>query len=92
MSDDMDSYLPDLMEAAYMNSIDPQQFGELRAEVESLRRDHDKRDRTIDKMAGQIDELLALANKSKGGFWAGMAIASALGGVVTFAADHFLKP
>jgi len=76
----------------YMSStIDPQKFGELRAEVESLRRDHDKRDRTIDKMAGQIDELLALANKSKGGLWAGMLIASALGGTVTFLADHFWR-
>jgi hypothetical protein len=32
-----------------------------------------------------------LANKSKGGFWMGMTIASMAGGVITFVAGKLLK-
>jgi hypothetical protein len=39
-------------------------------------------------MEHQIEELLALANKSKGGLWAGMAIASTVGGVVGWVISH----
>lgn len=35
-------------------------------------------------MEKDLKELLALANKSKGGFWVGMAIASFIGGIVAF--------
>jgi hypothetical protein len=42
-------------------------------------------------MRGDIKQLLEMANKSKGGFWVGMSIASALGGVVTFVADRMIK-
>jgi hypothetical protein len=38
-----------------------------------------------------VKELLALANKSRGGFWMGMTIASAVGGVVTFFVDRIIK-
>jgi hypothetical protein len=33
--------------------------------------------------------LLALANKGKGGFWMGMTIASAFGGVVSWVVSHW---
>jgi hypothetical protein len=46
-------------------------------------------DKKIDKMEKQIEQLLELANKSKGGLWAGMAIASAVGGAITWVAGHF---
>lgn len=42
-------------------------------------------------MEGQIDELLALANRSKGGFWMGMTIASIAGGLLTWAMTHWNK-
>ena len=45
-------------------------------------------DKKIDKMEGQIEELLALANKGKGGFWAGMTIASSIGAAVAWAVGH----
>ena len=45
-------------------------------------------DKKIDKMEGQIEELLALANKGKGGFWAGMTIASSIGAVVAWVVGH----
>jgi hypothetical protein len=46
-------------------------------------------DKKIDKMEGQIEELLALANKGKGGFWMGMTIASSFGAAVAWIAGHF---
>lgn len=57
--------------------IDLVRYGQLWEKVNTL-------DKKIDKMETQMDELLELANKSKGGFWAGMAIASAIGGVAGF--------
>jgi hypothetical protein len=45
-------------------------------------------DKKIDKMEGQIAELLELANKGKGGFWAGMTIASSIGAAVAWAVGH----
>jgi predicted PurR-regulated permease PerM len=39
-------------------------------------------------MENQIEQLLELANKSKGGFWMGMTIASMVGGVVAWIVGH----
>ena len=61
--------------------IDPVRYGAMWQRVQDM-------DKKIDKMERQIEELLALANKGKGGFWMGMTIASAVGGVVTWAAGH----
>lgn len=61
--------------------IDPIKYGVLWERVQTM-------DKKIDKMERQLEELVALANKSKGGLWAGMAIASAIGGLVTWAAGH----
>jgi len=62
--------------------IDPVKYGVLWERVQQM-------DKKIDKMEKQIEQLLELANKSKGGLWAGMAIASAIGGVVTWVVSHF---
>jgi len=40
-------------------------------------------------MERQIEELLALANKGKGGFWMGMTIASSVGAAVAWLGNHF---
>lgn len=61
--------------------IDPVRYGVLWERVQNM-------DKKIDKMEGQIAELLELANKSKGGFWMGMTIASSVGAVVAWAAGH----
>jgi hypothetical protein len=42
----------------------------------------------MDKMENQIDQLLALANKSKGGFWFGMSIISGMSAFVGFVVSH----
>jgi len=65
------------------NEIDPIQYGKLIAEVQNLQ---DK----VEKLETNIDLLLELANKSKGGFWAGMTIASFLGGLATFFMHNLL--
>ena len=65
-----------------MEEIDPVKYGVLWERVQQM-------DKKIDKMERQIDQLLELANKGKGGLWAGMAIASAVGGAVTWLASHF---
>lgn len=67
-----------------MSDIDPREFGKLEAQVEALQSE-------VHAMRGDIKQLLEMANKSKGGFWVGMSIASALGGVVTFIADRMIK-
>lgn len=46
-------------------------------------------DKKIDKMEGQIEQLLELANKSKGGLWMGMTIASSVGGLVGWLSSHW---
>jgi hypothetical protein len=67
-----------------MSEIDPREFGKLEAQVEALQSE-------VHAMRSDIRQLLEMANKSKGGFWVGMSIASALGGVVTFVADRMIK-
>jgi hypothetical protein len=64
--------------------IDPREFGKLEAQVEALQNE-------VHGLREDVKSLLALANKSKGGFWVGMAIASAIGGVFTFVIDRVMK-
>jgi len=61
--------------------IDPVKYGVLWERVQNM-------DKKMDKMEGQIAELLELANKSKGGFWMGMTIASGVGGFVSWLVSH----
>lgn len=57
--------------------LDSVEYGKLIAKVEML-------EKKIDKMETALDELLALANKGRGGFWAGMMIASLVGAVISY--------
>ena len=65
-----------------MTEIDPREFGRLEAEVTSLRNQ-------VTAMQADIKTLLEMANRSKGGLWAGMTIASMLGGAVSWVATHW---
>lgn len=65
-------------------NFDPVKYGVLWERVQVM-------DKKIDKMERQIEELLALANKSKGGFWMGMTIASSVGAVIAWLASHWGK-
>ena len=68
--------------------IDPVKYGAMWQRVQDYERRFEVIDKKLDKMEGQISELLELANKSKGGFWMGMTIASGIGGVVGWIANH----
>ena len=67
-----------------MSDIDPREFGKLEAQVESLQTE-------VHALRDDVKKLLELANKSKGGFWVGMSIASAIGGVLTFIVDRVFR-
>jgi hypothetical protein len=64
-----------------MSDIDPREFGKLEAQVEALQTE-------VHALRQDIKTLLEMANKSKGGFFVGMAIASFAGGIITFIADR----
>lgn len=61
------------------NGIDLYKYGKLVATVESL-------EKKVDKLEAGMEELLELANKGRGGFWAGMAVVSAISSIVGFLA------
>jgi len=64
------------------NGIDLYKYGKLVAQVEAM-------EKKIDKLETGMEQLLELANKSKGGFWMGMTVASIVGGVITFIGSHW---
>jgi hypothetical protein len=57
-----------------MSDIDLVQYGVLQQKVDSM-------EAKIDKMESQLETLIELANKGRGGFWMGMVFVS---GVSTF--------
>ena len=67
-----------------MSDIDARDFGRIEAQVEALQAE-------VHQLATDVKALLELANKSKGGFWMGMTIASMAGGVITFVAGKLLR-
>ena len=69
--------------------IDPVKYGAMWQRVNDYERRFEVIDKKLDKMERQIEELLALANKGKGGFWMGMTIASSVGAAVAWIAGHF---
>jgi len=67
-----------------MSDIDPREFGKLEAQVESLQLE-------VHGLRQDIKLLLEMANKSKGGFFVGMAIASVVGGIISFVATKVIR-
>ncbi|MBP6708017.1 MAG: hypothetical protein KA223_02555 [Candidatus Accumulibacter sp.] len=59
-----------------MDQFDLREFGRLEAKVEAQGREIGDLKATVTAMAGKIDELLALANKGRGGLWMGMTLVS----------------
>lgn len=64
--------------------IDPVQYGSLVKAVEQL-------EKKVDKMETNIEKLVELANKSKGGVFVAMTITSFIGGGVTWLISHLWK-
>jgi len=67
-----------------MSDIDARNFGRLEAQVEVLQSQ-------VSQLSNDVRALLELANQSKGGFWMGMVIASAMSGILSFFAARWLK-
>ena len=67
-----------------MSEIDPREFGKLEAQVEALQVE-------VHALRQDIKALLEMANKSKGGMFVGMAIASVVGGIISFIATKVIK-
>lgn len=67
-----------------MSEIDARDFGRLEAQVELLQSE-------VTELSRDVKSLLELANQSKGGFWMGMAIASTMGGLISFIGGKLIK-
>jgi hypothetical protein len=72
-----------MLEADVMadGEIDLVKYGVLWQKVQDM-------DKKMEKMERNVEELLALANKGRGGFWMGMTIASSVGAAVAWFASH----
>jgi len=75
-----------------MNSpeIDPVKYGVLWQKVQDYERRFDEMSIKIDKLENSIEQLVALANQSKGGFWMGIAVISAISSVIGWL-SHWLS-
>ena len=62
--------------------IDPVKYGQLWEKVDQLTQ-------KVDKLEEGMEELLALANKGRGGFWVGMMVVSALSTFIGFVSHYF---
>ncbi len=67
-----------------MDDVSAREFGRLEAQVEALQNE-------VHTLSKDVKSLLELANKSKGGFWMGMTIASGVGALITFFVDRVFK-
>lgn len=63
--------------------IDPVKLGVMWQKLESM-------DDEVKELKKDVKELLELANKSRGGFWMGMTIASGVGGLITYITSHWM--
>ena len=64
--------------------ISAREFGKLEAQVGALQSE-------VHQLSADVKALLELANKSKGGFWMCMTIASMAGGLITFLGGKLLR-
>ena len=64
--------------------LDPIKVGVMWQKVEVMESE-------VAELRKDVKELLALANKSRGGFWMGMVIASGVGGLITYLTSWFHK-
>jgi hypothetical protein len=68
--------------AAEGNEIDLVKYGVLWQKVQDM-------DKKMDKVERQLEELVALANKGRGGLWFGMTVVSGASAVVGYFLSYF---
>ena len=71
--------------------IDPVKYGVLWQRVQDSDRRLTEVSHKIDKMEGDIEQLLALANQAKGGVHVGKIISGIVGGAIAFIADWLVR-
>jgi hypothetical protein len=69
--------------------IDPVKYGVLWQKVEDYERQLSEVNKKMDKMEAQLDKLIGMADQSRGGFWAGMMIVSALSSLIGWVIHWF---
>lgn len=80
------------MEQLMSFELDPVKYGILWNTVENNEKKLEEMNKKMDKVEGKLEELLAMAERSKGSLWALMGIAGVVGSVVSFLADFiFIK-
>ena len=67
-----------------MSEVDMFKYGQLVAQVEAM-------DKKVDQMDKDLKELLALANKGRGGMWFGMVFVSAVSAASGYLTHLFTK-
>jgi len=67
-----------------MSDVDMFKYGQLVAQVDAL-------DKKVDSMDKDLKELLALANKGRGGMWFGMVFISAVSAASGYLTHLFTK-
>jgi hypothetical protein len=65
-----------------MAEIDPVKVGVMWQKMETMERE-------VSELREDVKTLLALANKSKGGLWAGMMVVSAISSLIGFLSHYF---
>jgi hypothetical protein len=68
--------------AVESNEIDLVKYGVLWQKVQDM-------DKKMDKVERQLEELVALANKGRGGLWFGMTIVSGVSAVVGYLLNYW---
>lgn len=61
-----------------MSEIDLVRYGALYQKVENYEEKFDAMQKKMDKMESQLEQLIALANQGRGGFWMGMLLVSGI--------------
>ena len=67
-----------------MSEVDMFKYGQLVAQVEAL-------DKKVDKLEKNMEELLELANKGKGGIWMGMLFMSIVSSFIGYLTHLFTR-
>ena len=71
------------------NGIDLIRYGALWQKVENYEHKFQEMSNKIDKMEASVEELVAMANRSRGGLWVGLGVVSVISSLVGFIA-HWL--